>query len=112
MSKTRARKKTTKRKPVILSVSGYRSTYEGNPIVGALDELAAEGKLSGTSVDDRKYIADLLVDKLADKVCATGLGAAIIRRITTWLKGSFRDDVLSAISAKVNGIQEEIQKLK
>lgn len=76
-------------KPTLLA---YNAQYEGNPLLPVLQKLYDSGRLK-LDMDERRYLADLLVEEISNQAELSGLGAPIIRRMINWLKGRQRADV-------------------
>ena len=92
----RVRRKVAKKKvikKIAPSVTSYEQIYPGNPVFTALKKLKDQGILD-LPMDDTRYLADQLADLIAEEIVSTSLGAAIIRRLNTWIKGLKREDTL------------------
>jgi hypothetical protein len=71
----------------------YDAQYKNNPMVAVLQKIYDGGRLE-LGMEERKYLADLIVEELSNQVEFSGMGAPITRRLITWLKGLQRSDVI------------------
>lgn len=73
---------------------GYEVSYPQSPVHAALQRLYDSGRLD-LEMNERKYLADLLTEEICRDAESSSMGAPLVRRIITWLKGRVREDTVS-----------------
>lgn len=72
---------------------GYEVQYPGSPVHSAIQRLFESGRLD-LEINERKYLADLLAEEICREAEMSSMGAPMVRRILTWIKGRIREDVI------------------